>query len=177
MKWKSFAVGVACLLALPFSAQAAGPGKAQRLAGAVTAVSASSLTLALDGKSTTLAIDSSTKIVYGKGQTSLDTGDLVRVRAVGSTAKRIHVDCNCHLAAGTVSSVSSGSFVLHVLHTGPFDRVLKGNDVTIQTPTAVSGLAAGARAGVIFSATGFFRDPSFDWTKATFTAKKVRVRS
>jgi hypothetical protein len=163
----------------------------EAFAGAVTLASSGSVTLdvlvtgqhdtQLKGTSVTVAIDSATKIVYGKGQTSIDSGDLVNVRAATSgstlTATQIHVDCNCHFAAGTVSSVSTGSFVLHVLRTGPFDRVLKGNDVTIQTPTAVSGLAAGANVGVIFSATGFFRDPTFDWTKATFTAKQVRIRT
>jgi uncharacterized protein DUF5666 len=175
MKWKSFAVGIVALLALPFTAQAASP-QHHRYAGSVTAVSPSALTLDVHGTSVTLAIDSSTKVVYGKGQTSIDTGDLVRVAAAGSTAKRIHVDCNCHFAAGTVSSVASGSFVVHVLRTGPFDRVLKGNDVTFQLTSSTTA-KAGDRVGVIFSATGFFRDPSFDWTKATFTAKQVRIRT
>jgi hypothetical protein len=163
----------------------------EAFAGSVTSASSGSVTLdvlvtgkhdtQLKGTSVTVAIDSATKIIYGRGQTSIDAGDLVRVRATASgstqTAKRIHVNCNCHFAAGTVSSVSTGSFVLHVLRTGPFDRVLRGNDVTIQTPTAVSGLAAGAKVGLTFSATGFFRDPTFDWTKATFTAKQVRIRT
>jgi hypothetical protein len=174
MRWKSFAVGIVALLAVPFTAQAAGT-QHHRVAGAVTAVSASSLTLDVHGTSVTLAIDSSTKVVYGKGQTSLDTGDLVRVIAAGSTAKRIHVTCNCHFVGGTVASLGSGSFAVLVAKTGPYDKALNGKLVTIQNGSAsVTGLTLGAHVRVVFSASGFFRDPAFDVSTATYTALRVR---
>jgi len=172
-------------------------------AGAVDSASSTSVSVAvlwtgphdtqLKGQTATVAIDSSTKIVYGKGQTGIDPGDLVRIHATASdsmltslTATEIHVDCNCHFAAGTLGSVGSSSFAVDVQRTGPYDTVLKGNAVTFQvngstifvqgsnTPVTISDLKSGDKVAVRFTATGFFKDPSFDWRTATFTATHVR---
>jgi hypothetical protein len=181
MRWKSFAVALAVLFAVPLSAQAAGNPKAQWFAGAVTASSPSSLTVdvlwskgSLSGTQT-VAIGSATKIVYGKHQTSIDPGDLVRVVDANGTARRIHVNCNCHFAAGTVASISAGTLSVNVTRSGPYDTVLKGNDVTFQIGSAtLPSLTAGAKVAVRFSATGFFKDPSFNWQTATFTIEHAR---
>ena len=172
------------------------------LAGSVTTASSTSVGVdvlwtgpkdtQLKGQTVTLAVDSSTRIVYGKGQSSIDPGDLVRVRAVSSdstlsslTAKRIHVDCNCHWIGGTIDSIGS-TLVVHAGRTGPYDRVLNGRDVTLQlngstiyiegkgkTPITAADLKAGDKVGVVFSASGFFKDPGFDPGTATFTALRV----
>lgn len=181
MTWKSFAAAAAAFLALPLSAQAAGTPKAQWFAGAVTASSSSSVTVdvlwstgSLTGTQT-VAIDSSTKIVYGKHQSSIDPGDLVRVVDANGTARRIHVNCNCHFAAGTVDSISSSALRVNVARTGPYDGVLKGNDVTFQIGSAtLPTLAAGDKVAVVFSANGFFKDPSFNWQSTTFTIEHAR---
>jgi hypothetical protein len=173
-------------------------------AGSVSSASSSSVTVdvlktgphdtQLNGTSVTVAIDSSTKIVYGKGQTSIEPGDLIGVRAVAAdatlaslTAKEIHVNCNCHFAAGTLGSVGSSSFAVNVSRTGPYDTVLNGNAVTFQVngstvfvqgkdkaAGAISDLKTGEKVAVIFTAPGFFKDPSFNWQTATFTATHVR---
>jgi hypothetical protein len=173
------------------------------LAGSVGSATSTSVTLnvlwtgkndsRLDGQTVNVAIDASTKIVYGKGQSSIDQGDLIRVTAVAAdstlgslTARRIHVDCNCHYAFGTLGSIGSGSFAVNVSRTGPYDTVLKGNAVTFQvngsttfvqgkaeTAGALSDLEPGQKVGVIFAASGFFRDPRFNWQTATFTATRV----
>ena len=173
-------------------------------AGSVNSASSSSVSVAvlwtgprdtqLKGTSVTVAIDSSTQIVYGKGQTSIEPGDLIRVQAVAAdatlaslTAKRIHVNCNCHVAAGTLGSVGSSSFAVNVSRTGPYDTVLKGNAVTFQVNGStvfvqgknkaagtISGLKSGEKVAVIFAASGFFKDSGFNWQTATFTAKHVR---
>jgi len=65
--------------------------------------------------------------------------------------------------------------------------VLKGNAVTFQvnsstvfvqgkdkTAGTIAGLKSGERVAVVFAATGFFKDPSFNWQTATFTASHVR---
>ena len=155
-------------------------------AGAVTSASSTSVGVdvlwtgphdtQLKGENVTVAIDPSTKIVYGKGQSSIDPGDLVRIHATASeTATRIHVDCNCHYAAGVLGSIGNGSFAVNVTRTGPYDTVLKGNAVTFQLGS--TALPAGAKAGdhvaVRFTATGFFKDPSFDWRTATFTVTRL----
>lgn len=205
MRWKSLAVGIVALLAVPFTAQAASTPKQQLhwFAGAVASASSSSVSVnvlwtgkhdtQLDGKTVSVAIDSSTQIVFGKGQTGIDPGDLVRVRATATdstlatlTAKLIHVNCNCHWIAGTVGSVGSSSIVVHAARTGPYDRVLNGHDVTLQvnsstiyiegkakTPITLGDLKAGDRVGVVFGASGFFNDPNFNPETATFTAKRV----
>ena len=123
-----------------------------------------------------IGIDSSTEIVYGKHQSSIDPGDLVRVVAVDTTAKRIHVNCNCHFAAGTLDAISTGQLRVAVKRTGPYDGVLKDHNVTFQIGSAsLPNLSIGDRVAVVFSSTGFFRDPSFDPTTATFTVLRVRV--
>jgi len=172
--------------------------------GSVVSASSSSVSVAvlvtgphdtyLEGQTVDVAIASSTKIVYGKGQSSIAGGDLVRIRAVGVssssttlTARQIHVDCNCHIAAGTLGSVGSSSFAVNVSRTGPFDTVLKGNAVTFQvngstvfvqgrstTGGSISDLKTGEKVAVIFSSSGFFRDGRFNWQTATFTATHVR---
>lgn len=173
-------------------------------AGAVTAAGSGSVSIdvlwtgrhdtQLNGTNVTVAIDSSTEIHYGKGQSSIDPGDLVGVIATGKdpsslTARRINVRCNCHFAAGILGSVGSSSFAVNVSRTGPYDTVLKGNAVTFQVNGStvfvqgkdqaagtISGLKTGEQVAVIFAATGFFRDPNFNWQTATFTAKHVRYR-
>ena len=42
-------------------------------------------------------------------------------------------------------------------------------------PISIGDLSIGAKVGVVFSASGFFRDPSFDWHSATLTAKLVHL--
>ena len=182
MTWKSFAVAATALLALPLSAQAAGTPKAQWFAGAVTASSSSSVTVDVlwsKGDLTgtqTVAIDSSTKIVYGKHQSSIDPGDLVRVVDANGTARRIHVNCNCHFAAGTLDAISTSKLRVQVERTGPYDGVLKGNNVTFDVGSAtLPNLSIGDKVAIVFSANGFFKDPSFDWQNATFTVLHLRV--
>ena len=182
------------------------PAKAHAhwFAGAVTSASADRVSIdvlwtgkhdtQLDGKNVSVAVDSSTEIHYGKGQSSIDPGDLVGVFATATgtdlsslTARRINVRCNCHFAAGTLGSVGSSSFAVDVTRTGPYDTVLKGNAVTFQvnsstvfvqgkdkTAGTIAGLKSGERVAVVFAATGFFKDPSFNWQTATFTASHVR---
>ena len=194
MTCKSFAVGIVALLAVPYTAQAAGTQHAHWFAGSVTATSTDSVSVdvlwtgkhdtQLAGKTVSVAVDSSTQVVYGKTKSSIAPGDLVRVRATADdttlaslTAKRIHVNCNCHFVGGTVASIRDGSFSILVARTGPYDTVLKGKLVTIQNGSAsLTGLTVNGRVGVIFAASGFFRDPAFDVSTATFTAKKVRVK-
>ncbi len=184
MKTKTFAAVVALVLAAPLAATAGTPSPSRSaFAGAVTSASSSSITVDVlwskkgnASGSVTVGIDPSTKIVYGKGKSSIATGDLVRVVAAGSTAKRIHVDCNCHVAGGTVASVSGGSIAVQVDRSGPYDTALKGNTVTFQLGGATAP-QVGDKVGIGFSANGFFKDPSFDWQTATFTINRLRVRS
>lgn len=213
MRWTGFGIAAAALAAaavVPMSAlgdnaapvaNATGGGW---FAGAVTSAGPTAVTLdvlwtgkhdtQLDGTSVTVGIDSSTQIVYGKGKSGIGSGDLIGVGATGIgtstlTAKRIHVRCNCHFAAGTLGSVGQGSFALDVTKTGPYDTVLNGNAVTFQVngsttfvqgkasaPGALSALKTGEKVGVIFAASGFFKDPSFNWQTATFTASTVHYR-
>jgi Domain of unknown function (DUF5666) len=215
MRWKSFGVAVAALAAAaaivpaalaangsPTTTTPRGQGRgAGFFAGSVTAASSTSVSLdvlwtgprdgQLAGTTVTVAIDPATRIVYGKTQTSIDPGDLIRVRATGVgtatlTAKRIHVDCDCHWIGGTVAGVGGSTLEVSVARTGPFDKVLNGKTVTLQlngstayiegkakTPIALGDLKTGAKVGVVFAASGFFKDPSFDPETATFTAKRV----
>jgi hypothetical protein len=189
MKTWTIAAVAALALAAPLAAMAdngppsnAGSVSRTAFAGTVASVSSDSLTVDVlwsrkgnASGAVTVAIDSATKIVYGKGKSSIEDGDLVRVREAGGTAKRIHVDCNCHFAAGTVSSTSTGSFALQVERSGPYDTVLKGNTVTFQLGGAAAP-AVGDKVAVRFSATGFFKDPNFNWQTATFTVEKIRDR-
>lgn len=202
MKTKAFAAVVALVLAAPLAALADNPppssisptsttpsstGAARSaFAGAVASSSSTSLTVNVlwsrkgtTSGTVTVAIDPNTKIVYGKGKSSIENGDLVRVIAAGSTARRIHVDCNCHFAAGTLESLSGSQLKIHVERTGPYDGVLKGNDVTFQLGdlAAAPNLLADAKVAVVFSATGFFKDPSFDWQNATFSVLHLRLRA
>jgi hypothetical protein len=186
MRWKSFAVAAAAVLAVPLSAQAAGTPNAHWFAGSVTSAGSGSVSVnvlwtgrhdtQLKGTTVTVGIDSSTEIVYGKHQSSIDPGDLVRVVAVDTTAKRIHVNCNCHFAAGTLDAISTSQLRVAVKRTGPYDGVLKDHNVTFQIGSAsLPNLSIGDRVAVVFSSTGFFRDPSFDPATATFTVLRVRV--
>lgn len=213
MRRKGFGIAAAALVAaaaVPMSAlgdtstptaNAKGNGW---FAGAVTSAGSGSVSLdvlwtgkhdtQLDGTTVTVGITSATKITYGKGHSSIEQGDLIGVGAsgIGSnalTARRIHVRCNCHFAAGTLGSIGNGSFAVNVARTGPYDTVLRGNAVTFQvggstvfvqgkdkSAGAISDLKTGERVAVVFAATGFFRDPNFNWQTATFTAKHVRYR-
>ena len=220
MRWKAFGIVLAAALAVPFAALAdnnnpppssisGGAGStatptaranAVAFGGAVTAASSGSATVDVYwqrkgsvSSPVTVAIDSNTKIHYGKGQSSINAGDLVGVVATTNngtlTARRINVRCNCHFAAGTLGSVGSSSFAVNVERTGPYDTVLKGNAVTFQVTGStvfvqgkdkaagtISGLKTGEKVAVIFGANGFFKDPSFNWQTATFTASHVRYR-
>jgi len=134
----------------------------------------------LNGKTVSVAIDSSTQIDYGKGKSSIEQGDLVGVVATGNpnslTASRIHVRCNCHFAAGTLDAISTSKLRVNVQRTGPYDGVLKGNEVTFDVGGAtLPNLSIGDKVAIVFSASGFFRDPNFDWQHATFTVLKLRV--
>jgi hypothetical protein len=134
----------------------------------------------LNGKTVSVAIDSSTQIDYGKGKSSIEQGDLVGVLATGNqnslTASRIHVRCNCHFAAGTLDAISTSRLRVNVERTGPYDGVLKGNEVTFDVGGAtLPNLSIGDKVAIVFSASGFFRDPNFDWQNATFTVLKLRV--
>ena len=154
----------------------------------------------LKGQTVTLAVDASTEIVSGKDKapaqlSDLKSGDLVGLRATTTdktlsalTATKIHVFCNCHWIGGTISAVGSSSVTVQVARTGPYDTVLNGKAVTVQvngsttylkgkdkTPITLADLKVGDGVGIIFAASGFFRDPSFDPETATFTAKRVHV--
>lgn len=154
----------------------------------------------LKGQTVTIAVDASTEIVSGKDKTPIQlsdikSGDLVGLLASSPdktlsslTAKRIHVYCNCHWIGGKISAVGSSSVSVQVERTGPYDTVLKDKNVTVQvngstiyikgkdkTPITLSDLKVGDGVGVIFAASGFFKDPSFNPETATFTAKQVHV--
>jgi len=197
MRWKSFTVGIAALLAvvaLPLTSVAATGQPSQHghwFAGSVGSASSSSVSVnvlwtgkhdtQLDGKTVSVAIDSSTQINYGKGKSSIDPGDLVGVVATGTdvsslTARRINVRCNCHFAAGTLDAVSTSQLRVQVARTGPYDGVLKGNDVTFQIGSAtLPNLSVGDKVAIVFSSTGFFKDPNFNWQGSTFTVVHLRV--
>ena len=205
MRWKAFGIVLAAALAVPFAALAdnnnpppssitggsGGTATATARAsltafgGEVTAASSSSITVDVlwqrkgsASGSVTVALDANTKITYGKGQSSIDPGDLVRVVDANGTARRIHVNCNCHFAAGTLDAISTSKLRVQVERTGPYDGVLKGNDVTFDVGSAtLPNLSIGDKVAVVFSANGFFKDPSFDWQTATFTINRLRVRS
>ena len=177
-------------------------------AGSVTAVGAASLSVnvlwtgpkdgQLNGQAVTIAVNADTQIVNGKDHSAaqlsdIKPGDLVGLRAVSTdstltslTATHIRIWCNCHWIGGTISAVGTSSFNVQVVRSGPYDTVLKSNDVTIQvngatvyikgkdkTPITLSDLKVGDRVGVVFAADGFFKAPGFDPSKATFTAKRV----
>ena len=174
-------------------------------AGSVTAASSSSVTLnvlwtgkqdgQLNGQSVSVALDANTQIVYGKDKSSIAPGDLVGIRATATdktlaslTATKIHVFCNCHWIGGTISAIGSSSLSIQVARTGPYDTVLKDKNVTVQvdgsttyikgkdkTQISLSDLKVGDGVGVVFSASGFFKDPNFDPSSAMFTAKRVHL--
>ncbi len=200
MKWKVFGIVLAAALAVPFAALADNPttttttpAKAHGhwFAGAVTSAGSGSVSVdvlwtgkhdtQLDGKTVSVAIDSSTQIHYGKGHSSIEQGDLVGIGATGTdlsslTARRINVRCNCHFAAGTLDAISTSELRVQVARTGPYDTVLKGNEVTFHVGSAqLPNLSIGDKVAIGFSATGFFKDPNFDWQNATFTINKLRV--
>jgi len=152
----------------------------------------------LNGQSVTVAAGDHTRINQGPHRhpialADIQNGDLVAIRAAGTapsglTAARIHVYCNCHWIGGTIGTIGSGSFTVNVKRTGPYDTVLNSTTVTLQVNASTVYLRGrhGARIGfsdlqpnenvaVVFAADGFFKAPGFDPTKATFTAKRVRV--
>jgi hypothetical protein len=207
------ATALTAVFALPaFAAPTATQVRAHShwFAGSVTAVGTSSITVAvlwtgpndgaLNNQSVTLTVAPTTRIVGGKppaqvALSTIQTGDLVGVRAVGVgsdlttlTALRIRVNCNCHWIGGTIASTSSTGLTVQVKRTGPYDRVLNGQSVTLgvssstiyiqgkaKTPIALSDLTVGESVGVVFSASGFFKAPGFDPSTATFTAARVHV--
>src|SRR5579862_8761256 len=96
MRWKGFGIAAAALVAaavVPMTALGAHTGGGGWFAGAVTSASSSSVTLdvlwtgkkdtQLNGQQVAVGIASGTKITYGKGQSSIDPGDLIGVRATG----------------------------------------------------------------------------------------------
>jgi hypothetical protein len=203
-----FAVGVFLSVAGLAGAEGSPTRPMHWFAGSVTAVGSSSLTVgvlwtgpndgALNGQIVTVAVETATRINQGRHHrpialASIQTGDLVAVRASGDnasslTAARIHVACNCHWIGGTVNAVGPTTFAVDVKRTGPYDTVLKGTTVTLQTNQytvylrgrrrariGLSDLKPGQGVGVVFAADGFFRAPGFDPAKATFTAKRVHV--
>ena len=178
---------------------------AQWFAGMVSAVGSDSLTVGvlwtgphddvLNGQSVPVAVDSHTNITNGIDNSAatlsdIKVGDLVGIRATGTsasdlTATDIHIACNCHWIAGTISAVASNSISVQVKATGPYDTVLNGQQVTLvvnSTTTFVhdknaiglSDLKIGDGVGVVFGASGFFKAPGFNPATATFTAKQVR---
>jgi hypothetical protein len=174
------------MLLVPVTAQAAPKQQAHWFAGSVASTGSGSVSVnvlwtgthdtQLKGTTVTVAIDSSTEIVYGKHQSSIDPGDLVRIVAVDTTARRIHVNCNCHFAAGNLDAISTSQLRIAVKRTGPYDTVLKDKNVTFQIGGAtLPNLSVGDKVAVVFSSSGFFRDPSFDPSTATFTVLRVRV--
>jgi hypothetical protein len=203
-----FAVGVFLSVVGLAGAEGSPQRPAHWFAGSVSAVGPSSLTVgvlwagpndgSLNGQTVTVSVETRTRINHGRHHravalASIQPGDLVSVRATGDdssslTATRIHVYCNCHWIGGTVDSVGSSSFTVHVKRTGPYDTVLKDTTVTLQTNDLTVYLRGGHRAriglsdlkqgqgvGVVFAADGFFKAPGFDPSKATFTAKRVHV--
>lgn len=177
-------------------------------AGSVTGVGSNSLSVgvlwtgpddgSLDGQTLTVNVVTPTRISRGPRHVPIalgqvQSGDLVSVRAAGPdlsdlTAASIHVDCDCHWIGGTISSIGSNSINVQVSRTGPYDTVLNGTDVTIQTgPNTVylrgrhrvrigfGDLQMNEGVGVVFSANGFFKAPGFDPSTATFTAARVHV--
>jgi hypothetical protein len=179
-------------------------------AGTVTAVESNMLTVgvlwtgphdgSLNGQTVTVSVPTSTRINEGPHHKAIaiaqiQPGDLVALLATGDTAAtltatRIHVYCNCHWIGGTISAIASSgtSFSVQVRRTGPYDGVLKGQNVTLQVNAATvylhgphhnrigfSDLKVGQGVGIVFAASGFFKAPGFDPTTATFTAKRVHV--
>jgi hypothetical protein len=210
MRWKVLGIVAAAVLALPFAAVAdnspATHARGLFLAGSVVSADSGRVTVdvsftgkhdqQLDGRQVAVAVTADTKIVFGKGQSSIDPGDLVGVHATAAdaslstlTARKIHVACNCHFAAGKLTAISPGLIRVDVARTGPFDRVLNGNEVKFDVdssttfvegkdkkPITIGDLSIGDTVGVVFGAPGFFRDPNFNWQDATFTAKRVHLR-
>jgi Domain of unknown function (DUF5666) len=193
MRWKTFGIAALVAVLVPVAAGAAVHPNIEAFGGSVASATSTSLTVdviwpgrrgttAPTSSTVTVAIDSSTKVSYGKTKSSIEPGDLVGVVATGSdgalTARRIRVTCNCHFVAGTVGTVSSSSLQVLVTRTGPVDTVLNGKTVTIALNSSTqyknsSTLTSGEKVRVVFSASGFFKDPSFDPETATFTALRV----
>jgi hypothetical protein len=179
-------------------------------AGSVGAVGAGSLTVnvlwtgthdgSLNGQTLNLSVPSSARIQSGRHHTpialaSVQVGDLVAIRAATEddssfSATGIHVFCNCHWVGGTISSVATGGsgLTVHVDRTGPYDTVLRGQDVPLQVNATtvylrgghgrritLGSLQVGDGVGVVFAASGFFKAPTFNAATATFTAKRVHV--
>jgi hypothetical protein len=181
----------------------------QWFAGTVGAVGSDTLTVgvswtgphdgSLNGQTVTVAVPQNTRIDGPHGVpialAQIQQNDLVALRTEGTspsglTALRIHVYCNCHWVGGTISAIdpSTGTFSVQVHNTGPYDTVLKGQDITLQTNNdtvylrgrhgrriGFGDLALNEGVGVVFSANGFFQAPGFNWSTATFTAARVHV--
>ena len=182
----------------------------QWFAGSVSVVGVNTLTVgvtwtgphdgSLNGQTLMVAVPTGTRISEGPHRTpialaQIQPNDLVSLDAVGDSptalsATRIHVSCNCHWIGGTISGIpaAGGSFTVQVSRTGPFDTVLKGQNVTIQVNgdtvylrgahrarIGFSDLKVGQGVGIVFGANGFFKSPGFDPSTATFSAKRVHV--
>jgi hypothetical protein len=93
-----------------------------------------------------------------------------------SDGRPAHGRCHCHFAAGTLDAISTNKIRVHVERTGPYDKVLMGNEVTFDLGNAnVPNLSIGDKVAILFSASGRFRDPNFDWQNATFTVLRLHV--
>jgi len=189
---------------------AASAARGRWFAGTVTSVTTGALTVgvlwtgphdsALNGDTLTVAIASTTRISRGSAHVPIALAQiqpdaLVALRASGATsasltASMVHVYCNCHWVAGTVSSIGATgtSLTVQVSATGPYDTVLDSQNITLQTNNdtvylrgahrariAFSNLKIGDGIGVVFSASGFFKAPGFVASTAAFVATRVHV--
>jgi hypothetical protein len=196
------------------------PPRDEWFAGSVSAVSPTgSLTVgvlwtgphdgALNGQSLTVSVPTTGVVILkgvGGGRrvpislSQIQVNDLVALNATGSsptalTATKIVDYCDCHFVSGTIGTTTttpSDSFTVQVKNTGPYDTVLQGQTVTMQTsgstiylqgrggwrhntPIAFADLKPGEHVAVIFAANGFFKAPGFNPATATFTAARVEV--
>jgi hypothetical protein len=193
------------------------PPQHEWFAGSVSAVGANSLTVgvlwtgphdgSLDGQTLTVSVQGGTVIKKGEdgrrfpiALSQIQPNDLVAINASGTApsalvASKIVDYCNCHFISGTIgttTSTPSDSFTVQVQHTGPYDTVLQGQLVTLQTsgstiylqgrggwrhitPISFADLTAGEHIAVIFAANGFFKAPGFNPATATFTASRAEV--
>jgi hypothetical protein len=193
------------------------PPQHEWFAGSVSAVGTDSLTVgvlwtgphdgSLNGQTLTLSVPSGTVIVKGVdgrrfpiSLSQIQPNDLVAINASGTgpsalVASKVVDYCDCHFISGTVGTTTttpSDSFTVQVQHTGPYDTVLEGQLVTLQTtgstiylqgrggwrhitPISFTDLTAGEHIAVIFAANGFFKAPGFNPATATFTASRVEV--
>jgi len=195
------------------------PPRSEWFAGSVSAVSSNSLTVgvlwtgphdgALNGQTLTVSVPSSGVVIlkgvgggrrYPISLSQIQVNDLVALNATGSSstdlaATKIVDYCNCHFVSGTIGTTTttpSDSFTVQVKNTGPYDTVLQGQTVTMQTgsstiylqghggwrrimPISFADLKPGEHVAVIFAANGFFKAPGFNPSTAVFTASRVDV--